>query len=179
MQLLPGLRDAKARYRSTYIVGPHCVCLSEAHRGVIAQLFRIEWKYRLRDNHTIVVAKMSSEQPDEAAAEALGQAKAASQQMILETAVEEAEAEATKLRKERDEMKSRNELQEGQLRTAQDEIRTLRESLLKQEAAVDEAKRDAKSGLDKCSIVEEESKNNKERADRLMAEADTLREEIR
>ena len=123
-------------------------------------------------------AKMSSEQPD-GAADAVGQAKAASQRMMLETAVEEAEAEASKLRQERDDMKARYESLEADLRKAQDESRTLRESLSKQEGVVETSNREAKANLDKSNALEEESKTNKERMDRLMAEADNLREEIR
>jgi chromosome segregation ATPase len=106
-------------------------------------------------------------------------ARESSQQIVFQSAIEEIEAEAMKDRQELDELKAQNESQGQSLRTAQDEIRRLKEELSTKESQLEVANKEAKTKVDKWKAMEDETSIQGERMERLQAEADNLREEIR
>jgi len=107
------------------------------------------------------------------------QARDSSHQLVLQTALEDLEAQAVKLRQERDDFKVKSEQQDEEAATLKRKIQELQAQVSSKESEAFETTQEAKTRLEQAKILEDDSKSKLERSDRLEKEADALREEIR
>jgi chromosome segregation ATPase len=106
-------------------------------------------------------------------------AREASHQMILQAAMEDLESKASKVAAELIESQTRAEQQEKSLTSMRAQVELLQASVDEKSTKLQAIQSDYQDKLGKCQSLEETSKSNGERMDRLDAEADALREEIR
>jgi chromosome segregation ATPase len=106
-------------------------------------------------------------------------AREASNQIILQAAMEDLESKAAKLEQELHASKAKVEEQESQLMTLKSGKEQLQTSVEGQSTKLQSLQSDYQATTFKYQSLQETSKSNGERSDRLEAEADALREEIR
>jgi chromosome segregation ATPase len=128
----------------------------------------------------VIEKRMASE----AAAQSPGkstwaQAREESHQLLVQRTLEDLEGQAARLQEEKDSWRLQYEAQEETLKTIQDEVRMLKESLQQKEKELFETQQDQKWKTNKCTNLEQETKVTSERVERVEREADSLREEIR
>ena len=97
----------------------------------------------------------------------------------VEAAVEELESKHALLLEEHEAAKEQLESKTKDLSASQTQVKKLNDEKLLLEQQLAEAKRTAQAAGDSNKTVEQEQKSQKERMDRMEAEADSLREEIR
>lgn len=99
--------------------------------------------------------------------------------MNVEAAVEELESKHALLQEEHEAAKAQLESKAKDLSVSQTQVKKLTDEKLQLEQQLAEAKRTAQAAIDGNKTVEQAQKSQKERMDRMEAEADSLREEIR
>lgn len=106
-------------------------------------------------------------------------AREASQQRILQAAMEDLESKAARLENELHDFKIQSEQKEERLQEKQKQVASLEASMDDQASKLKETESKLREAEKKYMELEEGSKTNRERADRLVIENDSLRGEIR
>ena len=107
------------------------------------------------------------------------QARQEAEALNVEAAVEELESKHAMLQEEHETAREQLERTTKDLSASQAQVTKLNEEKLQLEQQFAEAKRVALTAGEGNKTLEQEQKNQKERMDRMEAEADSLREEIR
>ena len=107
------------------------------------------------------------------------QAREASQQLILQAAMEDVESKAAKLDEELRGAKTKNEEQAEKIKRMQTQVDQLEATLETKSTKLQSVQSDYQKKVYACERFEESTKEQTERMDRLEGEADSLREEIR
>ena len=114
-----------------------------------------------------------------ASATTWAQAREASQQLILQAAMEDVETKAAKLDEELRDSKAKNEQQAEKLTRMRTQVDELETTLETKSVKLQAVQSDYQKKVFACDRLEESTKEQGERMDRLEREADSLREEIR
>jgi chromosome segregation ATPase len=107
------------------------------------------------------------------------QAREASQQMILQAAMEDVESKANKLEDELRVSMQKNEQQAGKLTNMRSQVDQLEATLETKSSKLQAIQSDYQNKVSACERLEESERDKRERFDRGQLEADALREEIR
>lgn len=116
---------------------------------------------------------------DQRSDETWARAREASQQMILQAAMEDVESKASKLEDELRASMQKNEQQGEKLTNMRTLMDQLDASLETKSTKLQSLQSDYQSKVSACERLEESERDKQERLDRSQREADALREEIR
>jgi chromosome segregation ATPase len=116
---------------------------------------------------------------DAGASTAWAQAREKSQQLIIQEALEDLENKAAKSEQELRMARSTLEQQRNQVAALQAEKTTLQTTVEQQSTETSQLKASVQTRSAQCQALEESQTQSNERMDRLQAEEDKLREEIR
>jgi predicted RNase H-like nuclease (RuvC/YqgF family) len=129
-------------------------------------------------NKTTKIA-MASEVVTSPSKSTWAKAREESNQLVLQAAMQDVEAEAVRLRQQRDDLKSQLDSQLEESKKLQDKFAEVQTSLASKENLEATASLEATNSKREFQSLQETMKTKEERMDRLERESDSLREEIR
>jgi predicted RNase H-like nuclease (RuvC/YqgF family) len=122
---------------------------------------------------------MASEEATTPSKSTWAKAREESNQMVLQAAMQDVEAEAVRLRQQRDALKKQLDSQLEESKKLQDALAQVQASLASKDNLAATASQEATTSKREFQSLQETTKTKEERMDRLETESDSLREEIR
>ena len=122
---------------------------------------------------------MASEEVISPSKRTWAKAREESDQMVLQAAVQDIEAEAVRMRQQRDDFKSQLDSQLEGFKKLNDKFVQVQATLASKENLEATASQEATTSQREFQSLQETMKTKEERMDRLARESDSLREEIR